>query len=187
MTVRMTLIGGCAALALAACGAEPEPTGTEAVDAAAEAAAAQAQPSPLAAAPTPEAPAAPPVAAIQTNAGPDGTQVSLTRARVTGNVLTVELSYRPPGNATEHVYLDVEEVSVIDDTTSQRYGVLRDGSNQWMAAPLQSTGGDRLHTPLRDGRPAIVWFKFPAPPATSPTVSINVPNVGPFDGVTVQR
>jgi hypothetical protein len=183
--IRLTLSGAACALLLAACGGQDEPA--EVVDQTAEAAAARAEPSPLAAetaAPPPPGPAA---TTIQTNTGPDGTQVDLTRVRVTGNVLTVELSYRPAGNDTEWVYLDADEVSVIDDATSQRYGILRDDSNQWMAAPLQSASGDRLSLRLRDGRPGIIWFKFPAPPAGSSTVSINIPNVSPFDGVAVQR
>ncbi|MDP1616144.1 hypothetical protein [Phenylobacterium sp.] len=182
--IRLTLSGAACALLLAGCGGREEPA--EAVDPAAEAAAARAEPSPLAqtAAPPPPGPAA---TTIQTNSGPDGTQVDLTRVRVTGNVLTVELSYRPAGNSTEWVYLDADEVSVIDDATSQRYGILRDDSNQWMAAPLQSASGDRISLRLRDGRPGIIWFKFPAPPASSPTVSINIPDVSPFDGVAVQR
>ncbi|MDP1872936.1 hypothetical protein [Phenylobacterium sp.] len=183
--IRLTLSGAACALLLAGCGDREEPA--EPVDPVAEAAAARAEPSPLAAQNAAPAPARPAATTIQTNTGPDGTQVDLTRVRVTGNVLTVELSYRPAGNDTQWVYLDADEVSIIDDATSQRYGVLRDDSNQWMAAPLQSASRDRLSVQLRRGQPGIVWFKFPAPPAGSPTVSINIPNVGPFDGVAVQR
>ncbi|MDO8902560.1 MAG: hypothetical protein Q7V15_14530 [Phenylobacterium sp.] len=183
--IRPTLFGAACVLLLAGCGGRDEPA--EPVDPVAEAAAARAAPSTLAAQTTSPPVQGPVAGAIQTAAGPDGAQVDLTRVRVTGNVLTVELSYRPVGNATQWVYLDADEVSVIDDTTSQRYGVLRDDANQWMAAPLQSASRDRLSVQLRGGRPGVVWFKFPAPPASSPTVSINIPNVSPFDGVVVQR
>ena len=35
----------------------------------------------------------------------------------------------------------------------------------------------------------VLWFlsSFPAPPEGSTSVSINIPDVGPFDGVTVKR
>jgi len=182
MTVRRLFVSVSlpAVLALAACGQQ------EKTDAPAEKAAAEAPaPSPLAETPAPAA--APARAAIRTNPGPDGSQVDLVRAQVTGNVLTVELSYRPASTKTEWVYLNADEVSVIDDTTSQRYGVLKDNTSQWLAAPLQSATSNRLSASLSEGRPSIIWFKFPAPPATSPTISINVPNVSPFDGVPVQR
>jgi hypothetical protein len=125
---------------------------------------------------------------IASGAGPEGSEVSLVRARVTGNVLTVELSYRTPdqGTSWDSYYFDVDEVSVIDDTTSQRYGVLKDNAEAWMASPLDNDG-KRIRIQTNDGKPSVVWFKFPAPPATASTISINIPEVSPFDGVTVQR
>lgn len=171
-----------AAVALVACGAEPDPA-----DKAAQDAAAKARPSSLAqATPAAPAPAAPPVQAIRTGAGPEGAQVSLVRAQVTGNVLTVELSYRPANNEWNAIYFDIDEVSVIDDATSQRYGVLKDDANAWMASPINSND-KQIRVQMDDGQPAVVWFKFPAPPATSQTVSINIPDVSPFDGVPLQR
>lgn len=179
---RLSLPAAVAASAvLAACGSG---TDSAPADKAAEEAAAGAQPSPLAAPGPAPAVVAPTTPAIRTNAGPDGTTVDLTRVQVTGNVLTVELRYSPPGSDTTWVYLNADEVSVIDDASSQRLGVLQDNAKQWMAAPLS---GDRISLPLSEGRPGIVWFKFPAPPAGSPTVSVNIPNVSPFDGVPVKR
>jgi len=169
------------ALGLTACAPERDPA-----DKAAQEAAAGAEPSPLVqAAPAPVA-VTQPVAAIATGAGPEGSQVSLVKARVTGNVLTVELSYRNPDPSWQAYYFDVDQVSVIDDTTSQRYGVLKDNTESWMASPL-ATDGKRIRVQTKDGKPSVVWFKFPAPPASSSTVSINIPDVSPFDGVTVQR
>lgn len=170
-----------AVMALAACG-----QGQTVEEKQAEAAAAQAQPSPLVESAAPVVAAPPAIQAIATGAGPDGTQVSLVRARVTGNVLTVELSYRPSDTDYNNIYFDVDEVSVIDDATSQRYGVLKDNANAWMASPI-STDGKQIRVNIDKGQPSVVWFKFPAPPATSPTVSINIPEVSPFDGVAVQR
>lgn len=170
-----------AVMTLAACG-----QGQTVEEKQAEAAAAQAQPSPLVESAAPVVAAPPAIQAIATGAGPDGTQVSLVRARVTGNVLTVELSYRPSDTDYNNIYFDVDEVSVIDDATSQRYGVLKDNANAWMASPI-STNGKQIRVNIDKGQPSVVWFKFPAPPATSPTVSINIPEVSPFDGVAVQR
>lgn len=169
---------GVFALLMAAC-SQP---GEKAAPAPDETAAA---PSPLAEAPAPApVPSAAPV--LATGAGPAGTQVSLVRAQVTGNVLTVELSYRPASTDWKTVYFDVDKVSVIDDATSNRYGVLKDNANAWMASPL-GTGGRQIRVQMNDGLPAVVWFKFAAPPATSPTISVTVPDVSPFDGVAVQR
>lgn len=134
--------------------------------------------------PTPAPSPTPTAAAIQEQPGPHGSQVALTRVAVTGDVLTVQLSYN--GGQSSFSYVPVDRVSVIDDATSQQLSILKDGQGNPLAAPLDGTG-QQVRAPIGQGAPSIVWFKFPAPPATSKTVSINVPEVGPFDGVPVTR
>lgn len=132
------------------------------------------------AAPTP---APPPVAApaIQTQPGPKGTQVALNRVAVTGDVLTISMTFSGGDCCT---YIKVDELSVIDDATSQRLGVLKDNAGNPMAAPLNS-GGKEIR--VNATKPAVIWAKFPAPPATSKTVSIAIPEVAPFDAVPITR
>ena len=134
---------------------------------------------------TPAPPPPPVVTPIQTQQGPEGTRVDLTRAAVTGDILTVQLSYTAPADKYFSDHFRAEEVSVIDDTTAQRYGILKDQTGAWLAAPLFVSHS--IRTSAQKGETAIVWMKFPAPPATSRTVSINIPKVGPFDGVPVTR
>lgn len=124
-------------------------------------------------------------APIQTQPGPKGTTVDLVQARVTGDVLTVGLTYRKEGFDC-CIYVNIDEASVIDDATSQRLGVLKDNQEKWMAAPIYESDADRLRFPI-DGGVAQVWFKFPAPSAGTPTVSINIPGVLPFDAVPLTR
>lgn len=136
--------------------------------------------------PTPASEPAPPQAApVQTQPGPKGTTVDLVRASVTGDVLTVALTYRKEKNDC-CFYTKIDEVSVIDDATSQRIGVLKDDQGKWMAAPLYQSDPDQIFFPINDGS-AQVWFKFPAPAAGSKTVSINIPEVLPFDAVPITR
>jgi hypothetical protein len=123
--------------------------------------------------------------AIQTQPGPEGSSVVLERAAVTGNILTVQVRYIG-GKRIGHS-IDARDVSVIDDATSNRIGILQDQEGVWMAAPLVTPTSDTLHVSLGKEDPAIVWFKFPAPPAMSTTISINIPKVAPFDGVPVTR
>ncbi len=131
--------------------------------------------------PEPAAPA-PVSAVIQTQPGPSGSVVTLNKVKVTGDVLTVQLTFTGKGAVP---VLKLDEISLIDDKTSQRIGMLKDDAGQYMASPL-SGNGKNLEVNLYES-PAVVWFKFPAPPATSPTVSLNIPEVAPFDGVPVTR
>lgn len=124
-------------------------------------------------------------ATIQTQAGPSGTQVALNKVAVTGDILTVQLTYT---GGTESAWQTpaIDQVAVIVDASSQKIGVLKDGEGNFMASPINS--GVRTVMGFHTGQgPQIVWFKFPAPPATAKTVSINVPDVVPFDGVPVTR
>ena len=131
------------------------------------------------AAPTP---APPPIAAaaIQTQPGPDGSQVALNKVAVTGDIMTVTLTY---SGGKCCAYAPIDEISVIDDATSQRISVLKDNAGNWMAAPLFMNKQVRIDS----SSPAVLWFKFPAPPATTKTVSLTIPNVAPFDAVPVTR
>ncbi len=130
-------------------------------------------------------PVPPPVqdAVIRTQPGPRGNSVSLNRVAVTGDILTVSMTFSGGDNCCIHI--PVDDVSVIDDATSQRISVLKDNTGKFMAAPLES-GGKNVG-PESWRAPSVVWFKFPAPPATSKTVSVTVPGTAPFDAVPVTR
>jgi len=131
--------------------------------------------------------------AIQSQPGPEGRSVDLLRASVAGDVLSVVLSYRAgPGNRSNgrrwhnSSQIKIDEVSAIDDATSQRLGVLKDDRGQWMAAPLASDEPDEVKIEAGD-EDVQAWFKFPAPSAGAKTVSINIPGAGSFDAVPVAR
>lgn len=177
MTVARTMIASVAIIAgLAACDAR------KADDTAAPE---QANPTIAAAPANPAATPQTPVQAIQTQPGPGGASVALERVAVTGNILTVQLRYI--GGETNNQMFDIEQASVIDDATSNRIGVLKDQEGAYMASPLLAVKSDKMNILYGRDTPTIVWFKFPAPPATSATVSINIPGVAPFDGVAVTR
>lgn len=132
---------------------------------------------------------APAVAALATQPGPDGTQVSLSKARVVGDILNVELQYNlPPASNSnaEYMHTPIDQINYIDDATSRKYNILKDQEGAWMAMP-NNNRGKQLDFTVRKSGPAIVTLKFPAPPATSSTVSLSVPGVGSFDAIAVQR
>ena len=188
MTARMTL--SLLALCLvAACKQQPSPDTATApapapVDASTSTAESTASASPTAATQAESAPASAPVA---TQPGPKGSQWELSKVAVTGNVLTVQFNIR---TGDEHLWnpsLPLSDVSVVDDATSQRYSPLQDASGKPMAAPLNTQNDKKLKLDIQKNSSGVVWVKFPAPPAASQTVSINIPEVAPFDGVAIQR
>jgi hypothetical protein len=124
--------------------------------------------------------------AIATRQGPDGLEVDLTRVGFAGDLMTIELRYR--NSTAKSIWIEwfrLDQVSFIDDATSKRYSVVKDQSGQYMASPL---GGEYIvANSVKEMGYVMVWFKFPAPPTTTQTISINIPNVSPFDGIRIQR
>ncbi|RFP65424.1 hypothetical protein D0N36_09140 [Hymenobacter lapidiphilus] len=135
------------------------------------------------------APAAPATPALATQPGPRGSQVALTKVRVIGDIMTVELQASLPptmDSNSETVRADIDQVSYIDDATARKYNVLKDQTGLYMALPLDYSKKS-VSVSARKAGPGIMTFKFPAPPATSSTISLSLPGMGSFDGIAIQR
>lgn len=193
----------CALAGLSACQKESAPPPAAEAPPAAQTAPA---PAPEPAAPPAAAPAAPapadnlirepvpadqaqPAQAIQTKIGPKESVVNLTSAKVTGQILTVEFVVVPKKKADGKYEwitygIPMKNISYIDDATAKKVSLLQDDSGGYMASPQNSQGDDIR---LDSNAPIMVTLKFPAPPETSPTVSVNFSKVGSFDGVPVSR
>ena len=116
--------------------------------------------------------------------------LSLTKAKVVGQILNVEFMYIPPKNergdykfTNEHSG-KITDFAYVDEATSKRISLLQDESGKYMtdpAAGVSNTIG------LTGNSPKIIALKFPAPPETSPTITIDFPGAGSFDSVPVSR
>ena len=199
MRVSQSALVVLSALALlTACQKEPEPTPPPQPQEQAP----NPNPAPPAPTPTPASnpslirePAAPqqqqdPAAqAIQSKPFGQGT-LALTKAKVVGQILNVEFMYIPPKNergdykfTNEHSG-KITDFAYVDEATSKRVSLLQDESGKYMtdpAAGVSNTIG------LTGNSPKIIALKFPAPPETSPTITIDFPGAGSFDSVPVSR
>jgi hypothetical protein len=143
-----------------------------------------------------EEPAEPSAPALSTQSGPKGFQVDLTRAEVNGAILTVEFRYRntnknpndPSRFSATYDDYEIGDVNYIDDNTSKKYTVLKDEQDKYMASPTESYAPKKINVKAdSEGNPVNVFFRFPAPPADTKTISITVPGAGAFNGITVTR
>ncbi len=121
---------------------------------------------------------------IMAQPGPDASTWELKKVHVTGNLLTAQFYVRPAVKDDITYHGDIADISMVDDATSQRYGVVKDQSGNALVSDLS---GSNLRVSTSTDEAANVWVKFAAPPATSRTVSITLPEVAPFDGVAVTR
>lgn len=171
---------------ITACSQQPSPDAAATTQAPADAAATESA-APTNATAASEAAPPPSSAPIATQPGSKGSQWELTKAAVTGSVLTVQFNVRAGDEHLWNPSLPLSDVSVVDDATAQRYSPLQDNAGKPMAAPLNTVNDKMLKIDIKKNSNGVIWVKFPAPPATSQTISINIPDVAPFDGVAIQR
>ena len=199
MRVSQSALVVLSALALlTACQKEPEPTPPPQPQEQAP----NPNPAPPAPTPTPASnpslirePAAPqqqpdPAAqAIQSKPFGDGGTLALTKVKVVGQILNVEFMFTPAKNENgSYKYTGartgkVEDFAYIDESTSKRISLLQAENGKYMVDP--SPQGKDIS--LSGNSPRIVALKFPAPAATTPTITIDFPGAGSFDSVPVSR
>ena len=127
--------------------------------------------------------------AIQSKPFGQGT-LALTKAKVVGQILNVEFMYIPPKNekgdykfTNEHSG-KLTDFAYIDEATSKRISLLQDESGKYMTDPAAGVSNT---ISLAGSTPKVIALKFPAPPETSTTITIDFPGAGSFDSVPVSR
>ncbi len=130
---------------------------------------------------------------LQTQYGPDGLEIDLLSAKVSGDVLSVSMMVRNPNDSGgTRVTFAIEDVNYIDNIKSQKYSVLKDEKGKWLAAPLSELkrGKEKLFGTsiyLSKGARNVLWYKFPAPPEGVSKIQINIPEFSPFNDVEISR
>lgn len=132
-----------------------------------------------------------PVQAIQTKTFGEYT-IHLTKAKVVGQILSVEFIAVPPKDANGEYksiggeYFPLKDFDYIDETTSKKVTLLQDENGKYMANPLSRVSKE-LRLEGHQRFPQALTLKFPAPPTTSPSITIDFPKVGSFESVPVSR
>ena len=111
----------------------------------------------------------------------------VTKAKVTGKVLYVELVLKSTEGSSLHV-MNIKEINYIDDAEAKKHEILKDDEGIYQASPMQSTKGSKLQVSTRATNPeTLISLKFPAPPENSKTITLNMPDFGSFDAITITR
>lgn len=137
----------------------------------------------------PAAPQQDPAAqAIQSKPLGEGT-LALTKAKVVGQILNVEFIFTPLKQADgsykpQSEYIKVKDFAYIDESTTKRISLLKDESGKYMIDPAPDAND---MTMISARSPKTIAIKFPAPPETTPTITIDFPGAGSFDSVQVSR
>ena len=127
--------------------------------------------------------------AIQTQMSTDGNfEVSLIRAKVKGEVLTIQVLLKNTSSRNKDYGFYFKDIYYTDTKEKKKYYGLRDTNGHYIAGPVEDwSAGGVFRAKLEPNAKAIFWIKFPAPPATTETIDIYIPWALPFEDVKITR
>jgi hypothetical protein len=187
---RVFLIVSIAVLAVA-CPKKEEPnttsTATTAPATATQAAATSAPvpvPSTATPAPAPATPSAGALATQETNW--KGIVAEVTEFRRKGNTLTAKVRLTNRGSEESKAEVIFKEAYLIDTAGGKKYEVLKDEKGTFIASLTQGWNDRWYDSHLKPGDSYLLWMKFPAPPAETKAITLQIPSTPPFEDVNIQ-
>ena len=116
-----------------------------------------------------------------------GEVISVIKAKVIGKILYVEVIVNSGEKSGLHV-MDIKEINYVDDAEAKKHEVLKDDEGVYQASPLQTSGTSKLQVSTSYSKSeALISLKFAAPPESSKTITLNIPDFGSFDSIPVTR
>jgi hypothetical protein len=109
-----------------------------------------------------------------------GVVAEVTALRRKGNTLTAQLRFsnqgaQPSGQIN---FMDWRDVYLLDEAGARKYQVLVDDHHEAIAGSIAFY--------IDSGQSVVTWMKFPAPPREVRDVTLRMPNMTPFEDLTIQ-
>ena len=106
--------------------------------------------------------------------------------RTSGGVTRLAIRYKNGG--AKEVGTDrfeTNKISIVDVKSKKKHAPIKDANNQFVAGPIgDGIGGGRIYVKLEPGQEGVAWTYFEPIPAGS-KVTVEVPQMFPFEDVTV--
>ena len=135
-------------------------------------------------APVSTAPAAGALATQETNW--KGIVAEVTEFRRKGNTLTAKVRFTNRGSEDSKAEIVFKEAYLIDTAGGKKYEVLKDEKGTPIASLTQGWNDRWYDNHIKPGDAQTIWMKFPAPPAETKAITLQIPNTPPFEDVTIQ-
>jgi hypothetical protein len=137
------------------------------------------------AAPPAAAPAAGGTVLASTETNWPGVVAEVTELRRRGNTLTAKVRYRNTGTSNAEPDVSYSEVYLMDAANARKYEVLRDEKGTYIAL-LRSGWNNRWYQTMEPTQQQTIWIKFPAPPPEVRAITLQLPNMPPFEELAIQ-
>jgi hypothetical protein len=141
-------------------------------------------PVPAPSTPAPATPSAGALASQETNW--KGILAEVTEFRRKGNTLTAKVRLTNHGSEEAKAEVIYKDVYLIDTAAGKKYNVLRDEKDAFIASLVQGWTDRWYDSHLKPGDSYVLWMKFPAPPAETKAITLQIPNTPPFEDVNIQ-
>jgi hypothetical protein len=113
-----------------------------------------------------------------------GITADITEFKRKGNTLTVRVRLHNDGTKDATGAVNYEKCYLLDAGAGKKYEVLTDNDKNSIAAT--NYGNREWRESIKAGQSQTIWMKFPAPPATAKSVTLNIENIPPFDDLAIQ-
>lgn len=115
-----------------------------------------------------------------------GVSAEIAELRTSGGVTRLAIRYKNANPKQEETNLyEVDKIAIVDVKSKKKYGPLKDANDQFIAGPINDEiGGGRIYVKMQAGQEGVAWAYFDAIPAGT-VVSVEVPQMFPFEDVTV--
>jgi hypothetical protein len=120
-----------------------------------------------------------PIATVETNIN---ATAELYECRRKTGVLTVKVRLKATGKVDEWLYF--RETYIMDVGSGKKYEVLKDSDGNAIATTSPSYK-DRITVQIAPGGSFNLWWKFPAPPPETKTITFSMPGAEPFEDVPI--
>jgi hypothetical protein len=125
----------------------------------------------------------PPLASQETNWS--GIVADVTEFKRKGNTLTAKVKLRNTSDKQAQPVVKFGEVYLLDTAAGKKYQVLRDEGGTYIASTRQGNS-DQWYDYIEPGASYSLWMKFPAPPAATTVITLQLPMMAPFDDLSIQ-
>lgn len=114
-----------------------------------------------------------------------GVTADVTEFKRKGNTVTLRMRlHNDAAKNAEAATINYDKTYLLDAAAGKKYEVLKDDKNSAIAAI--NYGGTGWRDNIAPGQSQLIWIKFPAPPATTKSVTLNIDNIQPFDDLAIQ-
>ncbi len=116
-----------------------------------------------------------------------GVECHLLGLNQVGNVVTLKFALKNKSNEDTDVEIDIDKVALVDESNQKKYFGLKDSDGNYIGTEFYSIYKNKWQKDIESNTRQLFWLKFPAPTNNPQSVTVIIPGVLPFEGVSITK